>query len=1247
MKKHSRRKPRHRRKTIKKKTASLSNKGDPFRLSCFQLAKIFLSYNPHDVLISLSSSDLWLPNIGSQVKHILAFSVFVSLNPLQFATDNRIENYSSLIEFLGKVHSALPDFAMLEDYVPETDWGEIKIPFDNDVFSIFYGGSLERIPDYIDAFRLAHSAAPAPLRDVQLSIRLQDFIISKIDRSIVGDPSKAAPGHIELPSEQFWRDCRAALLAAAEEPSWAEISADLIARLGSLTHPATHSQFADMIMAGRLPPAIMIEIDLRRYPLSLRSAVAVVIDYWSAPGRPNAADADVTTSLGTFLRRRFGGEKMFAEPFFLSSSKRELHYRFAALIHEGEDCHLIVTIPESEVDSLNSLDTDLHDFFAQKVEWGLRPEHQHRIAQLRDQNNRILQPATINVIVVIVTSGTALRWVPRPKIVAKFLLLPDFVTIFDSLTDFAELWRFWSYLDSISTLAGPSLTGLADLFATFRDSHATPVEGAITPTMIFFDPHWGSNWRFKELASYWSNAPTRLPDSSCWLAESLTEGVKRLISKASLTLACSTTIGTSIVQFVFDASNQELDSLNGRLLELLVQCLSESLYLRRSALQGLQIFERRQIVTDCRADSDNLASETLAAENLSGPLFTQWRLLSQDNSTLRLSLSINLAYTQARLVDAVDASFESQCVREWIQGVAAFLGDTVPIHTLDLAKMDDGSPRYSLTVLPRTIDAPEMARAKLPEPTQYKIARRELAKVFQSLGTEPGRYELAAAKATIDPARDEFRKHIHDAIGSLELHSLLTYCIQQHDALILEYIRTMHRIQHSLTHQVSFDRSDAAAEALDSFTTNARNYRYLIEACLSMPNDGKEHATHDRVIELIAEIDWLLVLHNASDVLHNDIEVAGVELDSNFVPNIFYSADRDQIEQKFGREAAGNMLGVDLDAADAVCSPKSNATQQGLDNAFLADAGFSFTHLIHTLTALSRWQAIRGETELHLNYQASKNEIVAALSATSSELDQEGAHRLVDFLTLNPKGIRRLIGKPADEGDVPVWEHNKRADRYTIKPLVPKDEGILIWGAAAAERALGIWTRSISNGYLPADFPWAHVQTAVRAIKAGLEKQLEVQAADICSRFATFVVDGLDFRRRFPKLKFDDVGDFDVLAYWPESNSWLIVECKYNQPPFCIKDARRLRERIFGVAPDRGQFSKIDRRRQFLTLNSDRMRDALGWPASHVSEMSTYEAYASRDIYWWMRNPPYPVSAEFVRIDGLDGWLQSKGFAKK
>ncbi|MGF6899707.1 hypothetical protein [Paraburkholderia sp. GAS348] len=93
----------------------------------------------------------------------------------------------------------------------------------------------------------------------------------------------------------------------------------------------------------------------------------------------------------------------------------------------------------------------------------------------------------------------------------------------------------------------------------------------------------------------------------------------------------------------------------------------------------------------------------------------------------------------------------------------------------------------------------------------------------------------------------------------------------------------------------------------------------------------------------------------------------------------------------------------------------------------------------------------------------------------------------------------------------------------------------------------------------------------------------------INTRTTKFVAPGVDFMRRFPNGGFVDVGDFDVLAYWPETNTWLSVECKYNQPPFCLKDARRLRERIFGVPPDRAQFAKIEGRRAFLQARTDEL----------------------------------------------------------
>ena len=55
------------------------------------------------------------------------------------------------------------------------------------------------------------------------------------------------------------------------------------------------------------------------------------------------------------------------------------------------------------------------------------------------------------------------------------------------------------------------------------------------------------------------------------------------------------------------------------------------------------------------------------------------------------------------------------------------------------------------------------------------------------------------------------------------------------------------------------------------------------------------------------------------------------------------------------------------------------------------------------------------------------------------------------------------------------------------------------------------------------------------------------------------------------------------------------------------------------------------------------MRELLKWPTSAAAEPPKFlEAYVSRDIYWWMRFPPYDVPTEFVRIDALDAWLRTK-----
>jgi hypothetical protein len=99
----------------------------------------------------------------------------------------------------------------------------------------------------------------------------------------------------------------------------------------------------------------------------------------------------------------------------------------------------------------------------------------------------------------------------------------------------------------------------------------------------------------------------------------------------------------------------------------------------------------------------------------------------------------------------------------------------------------------------------------------------------------------------------------------------------------------------------------------------------------------------------------------------------------------------------------------------------------------------------------------------------------------------------------------------------------------------------------------------------------------------------------------------------------------------------------YNQPAFSIKDLRRLRERIFQTSDGKHQMAKVEGRRAFITEHVDTMRHLVGWPEHNAGHPTTLvELYVNRELYWWMRFPPYDVPTQFVRIDMLDAWLQRR-----
>ncbi len=637
---------------------------------------------------------------------------------------------------------------------------------------------------------------------------------------------------------------------------------------------------------------------------------------------------------------------------------------------------------------------------------------------------------------------------------------------------------------------------------------------------------------------------------------------------------------------------------DGRILELLVHCLADAINQRRLILSGIELFNYRQIITECQASIDSLTTKEYDI-NFNKPLLSNWRIAVNDwEKSIRAIVQADLKYVQKYITNAVDALLEVDALVSWLTGIASNIDHAInPDLLIKLWDTSEKLPRFVLKMEERKIDVPDYSQPYEITPENLKSARRELAIIFKEIGADVGRYDLGTAKPLIDLARDNYRALIHSKISKLNRHSLVKHCIEQQEELLVNYNRECKLTKISLDHEVEYDRSNRLAEPHTNFVRGSRNYRYLLECCYSMQESGNDEVSLELVAQLIASIDWLLVLYNASDVLHNGIDAAGLELDHHFVPNVFYSSLSDQKESEFAYETAEMKLGFGVNVDDAVQAIGPNDPEWIiLNEAFLNDVGVTFDELLEGIEVFCRWPSLSGLDDLQFYYSSPIDAVLDIIMKTITNLSKVKAKNIISFLSLDKTRIKRLLGKTTDESDVPVWEHTKRGDRYTIKPIIEIEEGILAWGASSVNTAGTIWHQTITNGYMPAAFEWPNIIAAVQPIKSRLEAQLEVKTKNILLRATPYTEKSINFSDRFPELFFPDVGDFDALAYWPENSQWLIAECKYNQPAFCFKDARRLRDRIFGTPQERQQFGKIEKRREFFISNIELIRQKLGWP---------------------------------------------------
>ncbi len=691
-------------------------------------------------------------------------------------------------------------------------------------------------------------------------------------------------------------------------------------------------------------------------------------------------------------------------PFRIAASTDQVSHRFAAMLRAGRKLHLLTVVAPHSIGRLEAVERQLRAFIARNPHWAFRFDGLNEGAQLRGADGKSPTMDDIEITAILAGVGTAGGSVRTPGDHVRMLALPDFITIFDSLESAEELNRYWAYVDGHSGLMGfRGLTGPSDLFGSFRDADAELIAGANTPTFIGLHPHWGSNWRFNQLSEFWGIAPPRFPSTDVmWEVEKKRDGMQRVEARGRPTMAWGIQADDCTVYILFTVA-APLGDLAGRMLEHFVHRIADAMAQRMDILQGHPLFQRKLLVMECSASAASrvLSSRDELPEDLPvAPLLSNWQIASANDAELSVHVDVDIAQMLQRIDNVTGSAFEVDSLIEAVSGMSTLLKLAVdPAREATLLATRSRSPRFNVTQMTRTVDVPDFSIPIEPAPQDFKVARRELAIVLKEGHSEPGRYELADAKPIIDAARNEYRSRLHVRIAQLDRESLLRFCLQQHDELISKFRRDSARIQLSLKHEVSFDRSASMAEAQAEYVKSARNYRYLLECCLSAPMAGAESASTDTVRRLIATVDWLFVLYSASDTLHNDIEVAGLDIDRDYVPEVFYSEDRTAVEEAYGREMARIKLGIGMREDDGIHSPSSGARDIAtLDGAFTTDLGFSFSHLISVLKHLAQWSSLGGDTELRFLYEASIERLQAVILPSITTLSVDELERVIGFL---------------------------------------------------------------------------------------------------------------------------------------------------------------------------------------------------------------------------------------------------------
>jgi len=830
------------------------------------------------------------------------------------------------------------------------------------------------------------------------------------------------------------------------------------------------------------------------------------------------------------------------------------------------------------------------------------------------------------------------------------MFMHDFLGLFDELDNLTMLSDFFDFLHSNNPILMPFYS-FVDKYGAFRDMQGVLVHGARDVNLVMLDVHWGSHQRYETLKAFWQLFPAHvgkyLGHPRSWSVEMVGGKRPNLISRQYIGRILLCDIGNTLI--LINSPLHLVSPSTARLTDLLTEAIEDSLTLNTQVLLEHPFFQSRYILQITVFPSELILNngEFQYLRDLM-PSDEGWRLDSGPLAirTRGIRIVIDESVIAEAFLKSIDRTLESGLLSAIVIEIDKFISSPkISAILTQIKSFAENEPRYKMHQFEKMASFPEYVSPSKPEESHRKAAGKLVAQTALDVGILPGEYESDDAKEHLNNLRKALVARINNLVNQYSYHETIQLLIEKIDALSDDHFRSRKSIEASLVHEVEFDRAQSRANREIEFLSSYRAYQYLIEKFVQLTPDGTQLMQVPQFQALLALVERLLQVYQASDIIHYGAYPVTLNVDEDFIISVIYKADIDDMQQLYHQDMAKIELGLSGNNSDNVDTTSLLPEFiERLDRAFNTSLGFQFTTMLSVLKGLSLWADVASSThEESTFYSATFDELVQVLENEIKDTNQAELNRVFDFLVLSPDHMLVIYEQQSLCDDLPVWEHYKRPGRYSIRPVI-RIEDKYYWGAYSTRRAMMVWMSAIQSGKLPFDIQANKIKAIFEEEKTKIERAIVTRTSEILADFTSNVQIEVELHKRDRAGNHPtDLGDYDVLAYIPERNILLNVECKDILPAYCMKDDSRIRRKFFGDRgiEDRGFLGKVEKRAAYLRENGQSVLKILDGNVTGGEAFQVISMFVSRRSYWWTRFPPIDTDVQFVSLNTLRDFINT------